>query len=295
MVLPHWYFHAIGVLVLGRCCSGLTLPGFRRQEPEQLLRSFAALSVKGVAAHRWAHDDAEATSIMRPLARAFDELAAAHPDALAPELAPPPSGTRLSAGADHGFHCYAAGTTRAMRWLYAADGATLDLFRPLAARCAARMEASVFAAGWEPPHAAPAVELTAASFVAIVGAREGISDDIARWHEDWGPCDRHEAFSVLLPARAVPAAAKRAYRLQYRTWDDLDAVREYQYAFGDAIVVDGQAPHRTSPFHARDLAGAGGERVLVCLNFASTDPAARDAQRATMDSQTPNFYHLPED
>ena len=41
-------------------------------------------------------------------------------------------------------------------------------------------------------------QLSAASFISIVGARAGITDDIARWHEDWGPCNDHEAFSVLL-------------------------------------------------------------------------------------------------
>ena len=181
-----------------------------------------------------------------------------------------------------------AGTTRAMRWLYAADAETLDLFRPLASHFLPAMEASVFSGGWEEEHS---VQLSAASFISIVGAQAGITDDIARWHEDWGPCKDHEAFSVLLPLRDTRPAPD-AYRLEYRTWDCLEEVKVYDYELGDAIVVDGRAPHRTAPFSAHDLAKVDGERVLVCLNYASTEPSARPAQIQVMQSQTPHFYEL---
>ena len=86
--------------------------------------------------------------------------------------------------------------------------------------------------------------------------------------------------------------AQKAYRLEYRTWEN-DRVNVYDYQLGDAVLVDGRAPHRTAPFSAADLEQADGVRVLVCLNFASTDPAARDGQLDTMRRQTPNFFHLP--
>jgi hypothetical protein len=69
-------------------------------------------------------------------------------------------------------------------------------------------------------------------------------------------------------------------------------VKVYDYELGDAIVVDGRAPHRTAPFSAHDLAKVNGERVLVCLNYASTEPSARPAQIQVMESQTPHFYEL---
>ena len=136
------------------------------------------------------------------------------------------------------------------------------------------------------------MQLSAASFISIVGAQAGITDDIARWHEDWGPCeDHHEGVSVLLPLFDTPAGPV-AYRLEYRTWDCIDEVKVYDYELGDAIVVDGRAPHRTAPFTAHDLAKVNGERVLVCLNYASTEPSARPAQIQVMESQTPHFYEL---
>ena len=58
-----------------------------------------------------------------------------------------------------------------------------------------------------------------------------------------------------------------------------EEVKVYDYELGDAIVVDGRAPHRTAPFTAHDLAKVNGERVLVCLNYASTQPSARPAQQ----------------
>ena len=95
--------------------------------------------------------------------------------------------------------------------LYAADDRTLDLFRPLAEHFLPAMEASVFAAGWEGGGDGPSVQLSAASFISILGADAGVTDDIARWHEDWGPCGDHEAFSVLMPLRRVDAAARAAF------------------------------------------------------------------------------------
>jgi len=257
------------------------------------IRAFGSLSTHGVAAARWAADEAAAAALLAPVADAYDALLATSPDALAPELEPPSPEAALAAGPGLRFRCYAAGTTRAMRWLYAADDATLDLFRPLSVEFADKMAAAVAAGGWAPDGGGALVELSAASFVAISGAAAGIGDDIARWHEDWGPCGDHEAYSVLLPLRAVPRRAKRAHRLEYRPWREGDGVCVYDYALGDAIIVDGRAPHRTKPFTAGDLRAAGGERVLVCLNFASTDPAARDAQLETMRSQTPHFFRLP--
>ena len=120
---------------------------------------------------------------------------------------------------------------------------------------------------------------------------------------------RFRGRDVAVPRRRVAAAAtwiirgspslvpysspSRRYRLEYKTWRDADAVRVYDYARGEAIVVDGRAPHRTAPFSAADLGKCRGERVLVCLNYASTDPAARAAQESVMRSQTPRFYKLP--
>ena len=83
------------------------------------LRQFGALSTHGVAATRFA-DANDAYALLEPIRDAFDELRSVHPDALAPQLEPPAPGTTLHAK-DAKFHCYAAGTTRAMRWLYAAD------------------------------------------------------------------------------------------------------------------------------------------------------------------------------
>ena len=40
------------------------------------------------------------------------------------------------------------------------------------------------------------------------------------------------------------------------------------------------------------LLTVGGERVLVCLNYASTDPDAREGQLDTMRRQTPHFFKL---
>jgi hypothetical protein len=137
------------------------------------------------------------------------------------------------------------------------------------------------------------VQLSAASFISIVGASAGITDDIARWHEDWGPCGDHEAFSVLLPLRDTRPAPD-AYKLEYKTWHAIDQTKVYDYSLGDAIIVDGRAPHRTAPFTAQDLAQTSppGERILVCLNYASTKPSARPAQEQVMRSQTPHFYEL---
>ena len=272
-----------------RLAAGLKLGALFGAKPKRAddVRGLSSLAVKGVCAHRWAHTTDDAHSILAPIARAFDDLKAHHSDALVPELAPPKAGTELRVS-DGGFHCYAAGTTRAMRWLYAADAETLDLFRPLAAHFLPAMEASVFSGGWE---AHESVQLSAASFISIVGAQAGITDDIARWHEDWGPCRDHEAFSVLLPLRDTRPAPS-AYRLEYKTWDCLEEVKVYDYELGDAIVVDGRAPHRTAPFSAHDLAKVDGERVLVCLNYASTEPSARPAQIQVMESQTPHFYEL---
>ena len=255
------------------------------------LRQFGALSTHGVAATRFA-DANDAYALLEPIRDAFDELRSVHPDALAPQLEPPAPGTTLHAK-DAKFHCYAAGTTRAMRWLYAADESTLELFEPLAAHFRPHFDMTVSAAGWDgDDDGAPLTVLSAASFVAVVGADEGISDEIARWHEDWGACGDHEAFSVLLPMHHVTHTAQKAYRLEYRTWEN-DRVNVYDYQLGDAVLVDGRAPHRTAPFSAADLEQADGVRVLVCLNFASTDPAARDGQLDTMRRQTPNFFHLP--
>ena len=258
-----------------RLAAGLKLGALFGAKPKRAddVRGLSSLAVKGVCAHRWAHTTDDAHSILAPIARAFDDLKAHHSDALVPELAPPKAGTELRVS-DGGFHCYAAGTTRAMRWLYAADAETLDLFRPLAAHFLPAMEASVFSGGWE---AHESVQLSAASFISIVGAQAGITDDIARWHEDWGPCRDHEAFSVLLPLRDTRPAPS-AYRLEYKTWDCLEEVKVYDYELGDAIVVDGRAPHRTAPFSAHDLAKVNGGGGLVCLNYASTQPSARPAQ-----------------
>ena len=280
------------LLLLVTTTSALNLGAlFRSAKPNHdEMRGLGSLTTKGVCAHRWAtsHDDARA--VLASVSLAFDDLKRHHHDALVPELAPPAAGTELRVPKG-GFHCYAAGTTRAMRWLYAADHETLDLFRPLAAKFLPAMEASVYSGGWEPADG-PSVQLSAASFISIVGAHAGITDDIARWHEDWGPCSDHEAFSVLLPLRDT-ARAPDAYKLEYKTWDALADTKVYDYALGDAIVVDGRAPHRTAPFSAQTLAKCDGERVLVCLNYASTAPAARPAQVQVMESQTPHFYELP--
>ncbi|CAH0372044.1 unnamed protein product [Pelagomonas calceolata] len=276
-------------LLLLRLAAGLKLGALFGAKPRTNddMRGLSSLAVKGVCAHRWAHSTNDAHATLAPIARAFDDLKSNYRDALVPELAPPAASTELRVS-DGGFHCYAAGTTRAMRWLYAADSETLDLFRPLAQHFLPAMEASVYSGGWE---AENSVQLSAASFISIVGAKAGITDDIARWHEDWGPCQDHEAFSVLLPLRDTRPAPD-AYRLEYRTWDCIDEVKVYDYELGDAIVVDGRAPHRTAPFSAGDLAKVNGERVLVCLNFASTQPSARPAQIQVMESQTPHFYEL---
>ena len=276
-------------LLLLRLAAGLKLGALFGAKPRTNddMRGLSSLTVKGVCAHRWAPTTNEAHSMLAPIARAFDDLKMKYRDALVPELAPPKAGTELRVE-DGGFHCYAAGTTRAMRWLYAADAETLNLFRPLASKFLPAMEASVYSGGWE---ADTSVQLSAASFISIVGAKAGITDDIARWHEDWGPCQDHEAFSVLLPLRDTKGA-QDAYRLEYRTWDCIDEVKVYDYELGDAIVVDGRAPHRTAPFSAHDLAKVNGERVLVCLNYASTQPSARPAQIQVMESQTPHFYEL---
>ena len=272
-----------------RLAAGLKLGALFGAKPKRAddLRGLSSLTLKGVCAHRWAPTTTEAHSILAPIAKAFDDLKIKYRDALVPELAPPAAGTELKTEGGN-FHCYAAGTTRAMRWLYAADPETLNLFRPLASHFLPAMEASVYSGGWE---AADSVQLSAASFISIVGAQAGITDDIARWHEDWGPCNDHEAFSVLLPLRDTKGA-QDAYRLEYRTWDCIDEVKVYDYELGDAIVVDGRAPHRTAPFSAGDLAKVNGERVLVCLNYASTEPSARPAQIQVMESQTPHFYDL---
>ena len=276
-------------LLLLRLAAGLKLGALFGAKPKRTdeMRGLASLTTKGVCAHRWASTTDDAHSILAPIAKAFDDLKANYRDALVPELAPPKAGTELRV-TDGGFHCYAAGTTRAMRWLYAADAETLNLFRPLASHFLPAMEASVYSGGWE---ADTSVQLSAASFISIVGAKAGITDDIARWHEDWGPCNDHEAFSVLLPLRDTRPAPD-AYRLEYRTWDCIDEVKVYDYELGDAIVVDGRAPHRTAPFSADELKKVDGERVLVCLNYASTQPSARPAQIQVMQSQTPHFYEL---
>ena len=124
--------------------------------------------------------------------------------------------------------------------------------------------------------------------------RGGMLVSGAMGDEDWGACSDHEAFSVLLPLRRVDEGARRAYRLEYKTWHDADKVHTYEYSLGDAVVVDGRAPHRTCPFSAADLAECAGERVLVCLNYASTDPSAREGQLDTMRRQTPHFFSLPD-
>ena len=95
------------------------------------MRGLSSLTVKGVCAHRWASTTDDAHSILKPIAQLFDDLKTNHREALVPELAPPAAGTELQTEGGN-FHCYAAGTTRAMRWLYAADAETLYLFRPLA-------------------------------------------------------------------------------------------------------------------------------------------------------------------
>ena len=279
-------------LLLIPAVSGLNLGAlFRSAKPKHdEMRGLGSLTTKGVCAHRWAHSHDDARAVLASVAQAFEDLKRHHHDALVPELAPPAAGTELRVDKG-GFHCYAAGTTRAMRWLYAADHDTLDLFRPLAAKFLPAMEASVYSGGWEPPAGTSSVQLSAASFISIVGAQAGITDDIARWHEDWGPCADHEAFSVLLPLRDT-ARAPDAYKLEYKTWDALADTKVYDYELGDAIVVDGRAPHRTAPFSAQALAKCDGGRVLVCLNYASTAPAARPAQVQVMVSQTPHFYEL---
>ena len=281
--------HSAPWLLLAATTDALNVARLFGTKPKRAddMRGLSSLTVKGVCAHRWAHTTDDAHAMLEPISRAFDDLKAHHSDALVPELAPPAAGTELRVS-DGGFHCYAAGTTRAMRWLYAADSKTLDLFRPLASHFLPAMEASVFSGGWESDDS---VQLSAASFISIVGAQAGITDDIARWHEDWGPCGDHEAFSVLLPLRDTRPAPS-AYRLEYKTWDCLEEVKVYDYELGDAIVVDGRAPHRTAPFSAHDLAKVNGERVLVCLNYASTQPSARPAQIQVMESQTPHFYEL---
>jgi hypothetical protein len=280
---------AYALLLWLHVAAGLKLGALFGAKPKRAddLRGLSSLTVKGVCAHRWASTTDDAHSILKPIAQLFDDLKTNHREALVPELAPPAAGTELQTEGGN-FHCYAAGTTRAMRWLYAADAETLNLFRPLASKFLPAMEASVYSGGWE---ADTSVQLSAASFISIVGAKAGITDDIARWHEDWGPCKDHEAFSVLLPLFDTKRAPD-AYRLEYRTWDCIDEVKVYDYELGDAIVVDGRAPHRTAPFSADDLAKVDGERVLVCLNYASTEPSARPAQIQVMQSQTPHFYEL---
>ena len=280
---------AYALLLWLHVAAGLKLGALFGAKPKRAddLRGLSSLTVKGVCAHRWASTTDDAHSILKPIAQLFDDLKTNHREALVPELAPPAAGTELQTEGGN-FHCYAAGTTRAMRWLYAADAETLDLFRPLAQHFLPAMAASVYSGGWEGDNS---VQLSAASFISIVGAQAGITDDIARWHEDWGPCNDHEAFSVLLPLRDTKGA-QDAYRLEYRTWDCIDEVKVYDYELGDAIVVDGRAPHRTAPFSAGDLAKVNGERVLVCLNYASTEPSARPAQIQVMESQTPHFYEL---
>ncbi|KAH8077524.1 voltage-gated potassium channel [Aureococcus anophagefferens] len=111
-----------------------------------------------------------------------------------------------------------------------------SLFEPLAAHFRPHFDMTVSAAGWDGDGDGAPLTVLSPPAVAVVGAGEGISDEIARWHET-GRLRRPRAFSL-----------------------------------GDAVLVDGRAPHRTAPFSAADLEEADGVRVLVCLNFASTDP-----------------------
>lgn len=142
---------AMQVLLCLGCTTGVNFSQlFAPKPPTVDLRSFGSLSQYGVQTVRFAQD-ADAKHIMRPIADAFDALARGNATrrrpkhrhafkthhfscaawsgrvlkhrpgnsqaaALRPEEAPPPEGTSLPADAGHAFHCYAAGTTRAMRW-----------------------------------------------------------------------------------------------------------------------------------------------------------------------------------
>jgi hypothetical protein len=274
--------------------------------PPVALRSPGSLSEFGIEATRWAVGARDAECLLSPLVDVFTALdrgtLMSHHNG-GDEVRTIRASTREQ---HYVFHAYPAGICRAMRWVYAGEKKTLDLFRPLAERIRPPIDAALCAEGNSKRSDNFPAQLAAASFIVV--SERGVEDDGSLWHTDWGGCAPREGFTALLALDSVPTAARPAYELQFRA-SARHEVERYGYRKGDAVVFDGSLLHRTSPFGKSALAAASrpGERTLVCLNFVAPTGDETTASRATialgveqlrsrqrnvLTSQTPGYYEL---
>eukprot|EP00933_Yihiella_yeosuensis_P056269 TRINITY_DN5535_c1_g2_i1.p1 TRINITY_DN5535_c1_g2~~TRINITY_DN5535_c1_g2_i1.p1 ORF type:complete len:634 (-),score=87.69 TRINITY_DN5535_c1_g2_i1:86-1987(-) len=172
-----------------------------------------------------------------------------------------------------------------MRWLWATDAATLELFEAAAKACIPALQE---AAGSQ-------LLLYSACFVVVRGGN--LSNEEASRHVDWGHrrFSEGETFTCLSPLQAFPSSVGG---LHFWPWDSRNAYGRitsmnmntpfltyvHKYADGCFAAVDGKLFHRTEPFTYQRAEGTEAERaacssyeksgclrVLISLSIASTE------------------------
>lgn len=177
-------------------------------------------------------------------------------------------------------------STRSMRWLWAADSHTLDVFdRIVTPEIQTHL---LYTAGG-------IVETNAACYVVV---KDGVTDKECVPHYDFysSGIPRAAAFSLMTPMSA--AHPQCVGGLEFWPWAGADKAhkdsetafrrdtRELSlavkaYSHGCATIIDGRLLHRTQPFECGESHGkrpapltaaiAGGElRVLLCVNASRT-------------------------
>ncbi|CAE8736577.1 unnamed protein product [Polarella glacialis] len=197
---------------------------------------------------------------------------------------------------------------RNMRWLWACDEFTLNIFQAAADACTPALEK---AAG------APMM-LNAACFVVVRGAELG--EEEASRHVDWGHARilKGSAFTCLAPLVALPSTVGG---LHFWPWDSRNpygritslnmnipfATHVHGYRPGLFAAVDGKLFHRTQPFRYERVGGSaeeaaacdayeesGYQRVLVSLSIATTEARSAGYVRKMLRDMTPRAARIRE-
>jgi len=175
--------------------------------------------------------------------------------------------------------------TDRMRWFWACDEATLELFDAAASECLATLKAAVTEGS--------SLMLFSACFVVVRGTH--LSLDQVKSHIDWGHprIQVGEAFTCMTPLDPFPSSVGG---LHVWPWNGEERVHRYQ--FGSYATIDGKLMHRTEPFDyvrggpeeaavCEAYENGGHLRVLVSLSIASDSERLAPYTHKVMRSMTP--------
>eukprot|EP00747_Dinoflagellata_sp_TGD_P208456 gnl/TRDRNA2_/TRDRNA2_81947_c0_seq1.p1 gnl/TRDRNA2_/TRDRNA2_81947_c0~~gnl/TRDRNA2_/TRDRNA2_81947_c0_seq1.p1 ORF type:complete len:293 (-),score=31.24 gnl/TRDRNA2_/TRDRNA2_81947_c0_seq1:303-1181(-) len=191
----------------------------------------------------------------------------------------------------YSFTTWGSAVSAAMRWIWANNEETLQLFEPLFQ--------ALIKAGMQPgPAAAPGTPLQLWSACFIVVRTTKLENTV--WHVDLGAeaVPPGFGFSVLTPLYDLPPDACGIEVMPWPEPYDPESVNEeegytHQYRTGQLVAIDGKLFHRTAPFDL-EQEDPSFVRVLVNLDVHPAAPvSAATGCRVSIEGQRHYAYFRP--